>query len=453
MPIVLNDVADFYAASDPSDRIGHETIHQESALEFSSYVDWLQRQDQSGCADFWKRELSGLNQDSSFASERAGHATSNPSATADAEPGSASTEVPPQYADEQIRLTLEETAGIQALARRQHMTVSTLLDAAWALLLSHYRGSEDVTFGVTVSGRPAQLPGSDSTVGLFINTLPLRICAARNESVIRWMASVRERTSRILEYEHSSLADILRWSGAAPGSELFDTVLVFENYPVDSSRLERWGELTVKSIRSIEETNYPVTLQITPAARLAIRLSYRMPDLDAVSVKRILEQLRVVLTQFTGGNSPKLIAEQVVGEIGVLTDAEIHNVIYEWNKHGTRHPVDCSLHATFVQQAKLQPDSMAIVCDGAALTYRAVDIRSANLANGLRRLGAGPEALIGICAERSAEMIVGIVGILKTGAAYVPLDPVYPNERLEFIASHSAMKILVTEDSLKGRVP
>ncbi|HYL97475.1 MAG TPA: amino acid adenylation domain-containing protein, partial [Blastocatellia bacterium] len=449
VPTVIKEVAESYAKYKQSGA----GIDERSTIErsFLVYVEWLRQQDKSGSEAFWRGELEGFDQARSFAFDSP--APASPTAdTSDenANPPAGSGKSPSRHGDEHLRFTEQETASINSFARGLRITVASLFEAAWALLLSHYRGSGDVTFGLTVSGRPAHLEGIDSAVGLFINTLPLRIQTQRQQPIADWLAGVQGGANRVLEYEYSSLPEIIRWSGVSQGLDLFDTVFVFENYPVDASYLERWGDTYVESIKSIEQTNYAATLQVTPGVEVGVRLSYRTPELSSTIANRILRQLRSVIHQITSFSNA---AELALGRVAVLTNAETHSLIFERNKHVAAHSERKYIHEAFVRCAQSQPDSIAVVSGNAHVSYRQVDLRSTWLASRLRRAGAGPETLVGILLDRTEDMIAGLLGVLKTGAAYVPLNPALPTERLEFIASDSKIKILVTAGTISARPP
>ncbi|MGH9762108.1 MAG: non-ribosomal peptide synthetase, partial [Blastocatellia bacterium] len=452
VPIVVNDVFTRYASGVQGAGGRVEGPEAESDPSFRRYVEWLGKQEQLSREEFWKCELSGFVPNALFRSDRRGlRIKGQPGENGDNEGTEGRSVDDTGFRDEEIALTEHETAELNRFGRRHRLTTGTLMEAAWALLIANLGGGGDVVFGLTTSGRPVELKGSDSIVGLFINTLPLRVRVRREEAVPAWLAGVQKAVGRLLEHEHSSLAEINHLVGATAGSDLFDSVLVFENYPVNAAQLERCGDVAVTRILSKEQTNYPVTLQITPGVETFLRLSYQCGALDYVDAKRILERVRTVLRSMTRDCDLARSAGYRIGNLASLTEAEAHCLIYEWPERNTLLS-EPSIHEAVLQQAIVRPDRVAVVCEDVSLSYEELAEQSARLANHLRRLGAGPEKRIGIYVERSCEMIIGLLGILRAGAVYVPLDPAYPRGRLEFILSNAAIDVLVTEQSLEANL-
>jgi amino acid adenylation domain-containing protein/non-ribosomal peptide synthase protein (TIGR01720 family) len=247
---------------------------------YRDYIAWLRRQDESAAEQYWRRILSGFR----------GMATIGTTSSASDvnSPGSA-------LYEQEIRLTEELSSGLRQLARQCEVTLNTLLQGAWALLLSHATGEEDVVFGSVVSGRPPELPNVGTTVGLFINTLPVRVQIAPDVSLSTWLKQLQARQAEAREYEYSSLAQIQRWTEVLPGKALFESILIFQNYPVDSSlRLEQI-DLSVLKYRSYDKTNYPLGLLVAPGSRTLLQLKYNSRRFTPDAIEKLLNQLRTLL--------------------------------------------------------------------------------------------------------------------------------------------------------------
>jgi amino acid adenylation domain-containing protein len=279
-------------------------------------------------------------------------------------------------------------------------------------------------------------------VGLFINTLPLRAKLLPEESLAAFLKGLQERQSSLMAYQYLGLAEIQALSGLG---ELFDTLLVFENYPVDrDSFAVNANGMRLTGAAGQDATHYPLSLAAIPGDRLLLRFTYR-PDLfDRGSVEVLGARLLRLL------ESAAATPERPIGSLDVLSAAERRRILEEWNDT-TRPLVPATLPDLFVAQAERTPDAIAVVFEGKSLSYGALNRAANQVAHRLRKCGVGPESVVGLCLNRSLEMIVGLLGILKAGAAYLPLDPAYPEQRLAGMLAQTATRVLVTEESLAAR--
>ena len=374
---------------------------------YRDYLAFIARQDRDAALTAWREALAGLEEPTRLAQRAAGGALVVP---------------------EQIILALEEglSRDLSAAARAQALTLNTMIQATWAVLLGRLTGRDDVVFGVTVAGRPAEIAGVESMVGLFINTLPLRIALPPAKPLCDLLRDLQERQSQLMAHQHLGLAEIQKL--AALG-ELFDTLVVFENYPVDRAGLA--GEVSgvrLATVRGHDATHYPLSLLVQPGERLVLRLDYR-PDLfDRETVAalgaRLIRLLEAAVAE----------PQRAIGGLDILSAAERHTIVRDWND--TAQPIaDATVPALFAAQAQRTPEAVAVVFEDRSLSYAALEAHANQLAHQLRDLGVGPETVVGLCVERSPEMVIGLLGILKAGGAYLPLDPDYPAERL---AVHAA---------------
>ena len=418
--VLLKEVFSYYEAF----RHGQDlTLKQPRPCQ--DYMHWLQQQDRTEAEGFWRATMKGFVSPTPLGEKQiSANLTSETEA----------------YSDEATQLSASLTASLQSLARRHRMTLSTVVQGAWALLLSRYSGQHDVVFGATTSGRPATLAGADSMVGLFINTLPMRVRVDPEKAVVRWLQELQNNLAEMRQYEHSALIEIHQWSEVPRGVPLFESILVFENYPVGESLGERAGSLEIENVRSFEQTNYPLTLAVAPGAQMSLQLAYDCRRFDAATIRRMLGHFRTLLEGIAAN------PEQTLARLPLLTTVE-HEQLAQWNRTENNYSQDKCFHELFERQVALTPDAAAARFEDREMTYRELDRRANQLANHLRKLGVRSDMLVGICIERSLDLMVGLLGIFKAGGAYVPLDPAYPKERLSFLLEDSRVPILLTQQS------
>ena len=387
----------------------------------------------AGAEAYWRRQLSGLTAPTLLGVD--GPAAQEVAGAAD-------------YAEARLRLPAEVTAALQGWARRQQVTLNTVVQGAWALLLSRYSGSQDVCFGVTVAGRPATLPGVESMVGLFINTLPLRVALPPDMPLAPWLQQLQARQAEMRQYEHSPLVEVHGWSDVPRGTPLFESLLVFENYPVDRALPAGvGGGVRVSDVELREQTNYALTVVAVPGAELELRAGYERGRFEEGAVRRLLGHLQTLLEVMPTAGERPLFALPLLGE------GERRQVLLEWNQTAADYPQGVCVHELFEQQAERSPEAVAVVCGEQQWTYAELNARANRLAHHLRTLGVGPEVRVGICVERSLAMVAGLLGILKAAGAYVPLDPNYPAERLAYLLHDAQVPVLLTQAHLRDRLP
>ncbi len=404
-----------------------------SVRPFHAYVDWLRRQDEALAREFWTAELGDLV-------EPAGLGLARP-------PGGEAPAGEDRHAEINHALGPEETAALVRLARAAGVTLAAVFQGAWALLLARLGGERDVVFGLTVAGRPADLPGVDEMVGLFINTIPLRLRIQPDQSLGAWLRAGQARAAAAREFEHAPLVKIHGWSGVARDRALFETLLVVENYPVEAALAGRLGTVAVEEARSHERTHYPATLIVAPGERIGLRLLHDRARVTDAQAARWLDGLRTVLAGMAAGEA------RSVGSLGALGGAERDRVLIAWNRTARVRDRAATLPALVAAQVKRTPQAVAVVDEHRRLSYAELQARADRLSTALRRAGAGPERCVGVCVGRSVDLVVALLGVLGSGAAYVPLDPAYPAERLAFMAGDAGLVALVAEPGLEARVP
>src|SRR6184192_908300 len=317
------------------------------------------------------------------------------------------------------------------------------MQTAWAILLGRMTGRDDVVFGVTVAGRPSEIAGIESMIGLFINTLPLRVKLAPAKPLLDLLKQVQDSQSKLMAYQHLGLSEIQQLAGL---EELFDTLVVFENYPVDRSSLGTTAEnVRLSQVSGHDATHYPLSLMVAPAERLQLRLDYRADVFDRASIEALAGRYVRLL------QAAVATPEVSIGRLELLSGEERRTLLQDWNATA-RALEPQTVVQLFAAQAAQTPDAVAVVFEQEALSYAQLEARANQLAQHLRTLGVGAETVVGLCLERSLEMVVGLIGILKAGGAYLPLDPSYPAERLSFMLADAGAAVLITHSALRDRL-
>nr|WP_276330896.1 non-ribosomal peptide synthetase [Stutzerimonas kirkiae] len=388
--------------------------------QYHDYLAWLQRQDTGASERFWKEKLDTLTGPTLLAD-----ALSKPDTT------------PGGHAALYLSWNAERTASLLSFAKRLKVTPNTIIQAVWLLLLQRYTGQTRVCFGAIVSGRPVDLPGIDKVLGLFINTLPIIQEILPEQRVSRWLQQLQDYNLGVRDYEHTSLADIQRWGGRA-GQPLFDSIIVFENYPIDERLQQGVAEsISFGQVKSRDVTNYAMDLAIHLGTTLSIEFMYLRDHFIPQDVSRIVGSFEHLLQALIEN------ADGCLGNLPILPETE---------ELGTSSSVGVqSLVELIASQSQRSPKAIAVSCAGESLTYKNLEQRAEKLGNTLRARGIGLESRVGVVLNRSLESIVAFYAVLKAGAAYVPLDVDYPAERLEWIIRDSEMSLLLTHSSLGAR--
>src|SRR5262249_12375347 len=279
-----------------------------------------------------------------------------------------------------------------------------------ALLLSRYSGEEDVLFGATVSGRPAELAGVEQMVGLFINSLPVRVRVSGEAQVGPWLRELQAQVMELRQDEYSPLVEVQGWSDIKRGQNLFETLVVFDNFPVGESLERKEGSLEIRDVEVTGNNHLRLTLTAVPSTEFWFLINYDKEHFDAVSIRRMLDHLETVLESMC--SSPR------VSEVRLLSEAEEAQVLRQGNERRAEYEVGASLTELFERQVEQRPEATALLWAEQQVSYRELNARANQLAHYLRRLGVGPESLVALVLERSVEMVVAVLGVLKAGGAY-----------------------------------
>jgi len=420
LPLLFKEVLAFYEAF-----CLNQNLHLKSPRPYRDYIAWLQQQDITQAEEFWRHQLSGFCKPTPLVVD---HLSKSPI--------DQSVKTEDCFAKQHLQFSATDTAKLQSFARQHQLTLSTLIQGVWALLLSRYSAEDDVVFGVTSSGRPTDLAGSESMIGNFINTLPMRVKVTPEEPLLPWLQQLQKQQIDSRQYEYSPLVEIQGWSEVPRGTPLFESIIVAENYLMTPA-LRKWrGNLKISQVHSILETHYPLTLLVGVYPQFLIDIAYDSHRFEADTIARMLGHVRTLLEGIVANPS------RCLSSLPILTEAEQHQQLIEWNQTEAEYPEAC-LHELFEVQVERTPDAVALVFEEHHLTYRELNERSNQLAHYLQGQGVGPESLVGVCLERSVEMVIALLGVLKAGGAYVPIDPSHPSERLTYILEDTQLSILL----------
>jgi len=354
-------------------------------------------------------------------------------------------------------LSIEQTASLKLLAAKNRLTLNSLCQAVWALTLQRYTGSNDLVFGVTSAGRPDDLANANDIVGVFITSIPLRAQLSGEQNWVDLALQLQEQMVESREHEHVSLSNIQRLTGHQV--DLFDNLLVFENYPADKQPVDR--SLTLAVRETTERNNYPLTMIIIPHQRLDFRIVSNNSQLDSSIANALLADFMTLLAALAKGDTSEktgdaLSCKGLVDELNTHSEQSPAWLLNQTQYDFSHHPD--TLSTWLEQQAQLTPDAIALVFQPServtdsqgyeqeiVLTYAQLHEKSAQLAHYLiNEHGCKSEDKVAVCMTRSPQMVISLLAILKAGCAYLPLDPEHPSQRLAYIAEDSNAKVVLT---------
>ncbi|MFC1414690.1 amino acid adenylation domain-containing protein, partial [Streptacidiphilus sp. N1-12] len=416
LPLVLGDLV----------RLSLDPLDSEPlppAVPFRDYLVWLDGQDRSAAEDAWRRSLDGVTEPTLLA----------PGVRGDA-----------QLANDTLTLELSErrTAELTRGARAAGLTLNTVVQGVWGLLLAAETGRQDVVFGATVSGRPADLPGVENIVGLLMNTVPARMRIDPALPLAEQFGQLQDEQALLTPHQYLGLAEIQR---LAELPQLFDTTTVFENAPGALTGVA--GDGVGVGVRPYDagasdvlgSTHYPLSLMAVPGERLRLELSHHPLRFGPQAAARLRDRLDLLLAAFVAD------PDQPVGRVGLLTRRE-QQQLQEWNDTAVAAE-PTTLPALFAAKAAATPDAPALVDGDRTLSYAELDAAVERLAGRLVRLGAGPGRTVAVAMERSAELVVALHAVHRSGAAYLPVDPDYPSDRVAFMLADADPVCTVTDAS------
>ncbi len=395
---------------------------------FKNYLKWLKSRDMEQDLIFWKEYLADfetntlLPEDSSIPLVNPGEVTVD---------GMGSREI---LWDQPLSNSMEN------LAKRLNITLTDIVNTAWGILLQRYNNCFDVLFGLTVSGRPVEILNIEKMVGLFINTIPLRIKTDTDQTISQLLKEVHKNSQQLHDHTYTPLVEIQKVSPLASQEKLFESLLVFENYPLE--QLDSFPGLQIESYQSIELTNYQLTLIFSPGAYPGLKVKW-LYNLDLVSTATI-NRLNQILENIVSKMPNSL--DRRITELDILTIEEKRQILYSFNQQTEEILKSKPIPKLWKEQVEKYSDAQALVYQNTIISYKELDIMVEKLASVLKDWGVTNETIVGIITEPSLEMIVGILGILTAGGAYLPIHPDYPVERIDYILHDSSAKILLYQE-------
>ncbi|WP_074048659.1 non-ribosomal peptide synthetase [Paenibacillus ihumii] len=387
--------------------------------KYSSYMKWLQRQDAKESAAFWSDYLSGYEEAAVIPRQQKRQGSEY------------------LHREHIFRLSKETTFRLAQLAKELQTTLNNVIQTAWAILLYKYNRADDVVFGSVVSGRPPELERVQDIVGLFINTIPVRVKKEPGQTFSSLVASVHRSSLAAKPYEYSSLADIQ--ANSECGGQLVNHIVVFENYvsSLDSVRelSSRLG-FTFRQGDSVERNNYDFSLIIQPGEELEFNMTYNQEAYTPDFIERLSGHLRNIVEAVAADRDIE------VDRIDIVDDAERRELL-AFNPPAADYPRQQTINGLFGEQARRTPDRIAVVHGAESLTYQQLDEAANRLAREILAQGAKRESIVGILLDRSADMIIAILAALKAGTTYLPIDPAYPAERIQYMLEDSGAELLL----------
>lgn len=393
--------------------------------QFGDYIKWLKKQDKNKGIQFWNSYLVGFTKFTGLPSLSLKEVNLDEQS---------------RVVENNIILSEEVTEQIIQLCKSINITFNAFFQTAWGLLLQRYNDTDDSCFGMVVSGRNANVKNIEGIVGLFINTVPVRIIVKPDENLKSLLERVKNDLVKLQEYEYISLAEIMRTESVKDFTALFDSIMVFQNYPSVSLNTTDKGieyNMTMDSLHS--ETNYSLTIAVTTGQQFALKFNYNTSSFATEWMQIIVNHFEKMITEMISK------FDQKISELDILSAKEKHQLLVEFNSNRLDYPEDQTIVHLFEEQAENKPKNIALVFDQRKMTYDELNTKANQIARRLRAEGVKRNGIVGIIADKSFEMIMGVLGILKAGAGYLPIDCKSPQERITSIVEDSKLKIILTQ--------
>lgn len=411
-----------------------QTLELAPAPAYRSYIDWLQTLDVAKAEKFWREQLKGVSTPTLLPLPR----PAAPVAGDDANDA---------RGELAFRLSEATTAALRSAAKRHQVTMNTMVQAAWAIVLHRYTGEGDVVFGAVRACRHIPVEGAGSVVGMFINTVPVRVRVPADGSLGELLRELREQWVALRDFEHTPLMKAVQGSDVAAGRALFETLFNYQDPSWDTALRQLGGAWERREFDIRSQPNYPLAVDAYGGAAVMVKMFYDRRRFDDDAIVRLLGHVRTVLVALADSRV------QTLAEMPLLTANEFAQVTQGWSPAPTEYPREVPVHAFVEACADDLSECVAVADATTSLTYGELNRRANRLARRLQGLGVGPDVLVAVCMERSTEMIMAWLAVLKAGGAFVPLDPKYPAERLAFQLADSAAPVLLTQPKLRTALP
>jgi amino acid adenylation domain-containing protein len=406
------------------------TIDLPAVRPYTDYVGWLQQLDPHRAEVFWREQLRGLAAPTALPLLRPANVANTPQDGA---------------GEFSLRFSRAETEQLRAAAKRHEVTLNTLLQGAWAIVLSRYTGENDVVFGAVRACRHVPVEGAATMVGMLINTVPMRIRLASAASVDRWLRGVREQWVAMRDYEHIALSRVQQWSEIAPGRAMFDTLFNFQEPSWMHALRQLGGAWTQRRFDIRSQPSYPLALDLYGDDELLVRAFYDRRRFEGAAIERLLRHFRHAALALAAPRADTL------DDISIYDAAERTHLLTAFNATRSDYPRTTCVHTLVSARAAETPDRIAVADTNTVLTYGELNRRANRLARRIKGHGVGPDVAVAVCMPRSVEMLVAWLAVLKAGGAFVPLDPDYPTDRLAFQLEDCGAPVLLTSPDLAPR--
>ena len=424
--IILNELWQLYDA-----KVTGKADQLPPVQEYTNYIKWLKQQDLKLAENYWRNKLEGYSTPLQLPVDKG-----DVNLVADIV----------STAFEHEKLSQNLTGQIQSFARETRVTINTVIEGALSLLLSRYTGENDIVFGAAVSGRPAEIDSVESIVGLFVNVLPVRVQINDSETIKNWLQRIQLDQVEMREYEYTPLLQIKSWSELSGAQPVFNVALAFENWLGDLPSNIKTGEIAVSTSDVFHTSDQPLTFFVTAGNELGVTLAYDTDRYDVDDVKRLLSCFVTLLTNLTDSSAVSL------SDVSILSGEEKERLIYQWNQTEQPQLHNRLVHQSVEKLASDYPTQTALVSSDASLDYATLNQTANQLAHYLLTLGASSSTPIMVLMNRTPEMIVALLAILKTGSHYVPVDPECPEKRLTYMIDDTNSNIVITQSELASRV-
>ncbi|PJI07373.1 MULTISPECIES: non-ribosomal peptide synthetase [Clostridium] len=400
------------------------------AVPYYEYIEWLNNKDRDAAKEYWRKYLLDYNEVTAVPFENK--------------------ESSKEYKKEEINFNIGKdiTRKLEAIARNSKVTINTIIQSVWSVLLNKYNNSSDSVFGYVVSGRNPEVKGIENMLGLFINTVPLRVKAEGNMTFKELLTTVNKSFLESSKYDFYPLAEIQGLSEVK--EKLVNNIMIFENYPVDTDGINNEvltkNNLKIIGCKSQEQTNYNFNLTVIYQDTILIKFKFNKLMYSRNNVLKIKNYFESLINQVIDNT------EVLIKDIEIVRKEEKYKLLMEFNDTKVDYPREKTINELFEENVKKAPDNIAVVYEDKKLTYKELNERANSLGITLMKKGVGADAVVGIMVQRSLEMIVGIMGILKAGGAYMPIDPEYPENRIEYMIENSKAEIVLTQSKFKEKI-
>jgi amino acid adenylation domain-containing protein len=392
--------------------------------KFKEYAKWLQKLDKNHQAEYWRSYLAEFETNA---------------------------EIPVDYRDKgkecitqnhPVKLSEDLLNLLESIAKKHQITLASLLYTAWGILIQRYSNSNDVVFGSTVSGRTPEIKGIENIVGLFINTIPLRVKLKDKDTIIDLIKRVDIDLKERGEFESTPLVDIKSYADYKMKGNFFNSIVVIENYPLDAGLSEANGSIKVVDYSTFEMTNFDLNLGISIFKGLSLNFVYNANSFNPETIAAIADHYINILGAITKDCNTS------VALINLMSEHETRQILHDFSNTKVDYPKEKTISCLFSEQAVRTPNQIAAKYKGQSITYKQLDKKATQLANLLREMGVKENVVVGTYVERSIEMMIAVVAIMKSGGVYLPLDSDYPSDRISFMLSDSKTHFLLTGKGL-----